>query len=50
MTEQSSSQKPTKRKGVLARLIEKLDKKLEEKAQQQPCCAKSKDQQKSSCC
>jgi hypothetical protein len=50
MTEQLSSNKPTKRKGFVARLIEKLDKKLEEKARQQPCCARSKDEQKSSCC
>ena len=50
MAEQASTQKSTTRKGWLARLIEKLDKKLEAKAQQQPCCAKSKDQQKSPCC
>ena len=50
MTEQSSGNTQPKRKGVLARLLEILDRKLEEKARQQPCCAKPKDKQKSSCC
>ena len=50
MTEQSSGNTPPKRKGVLARLLETLDRKLAEKAKTQPCCAKSKGPQKSSCC
>ncbi|MFC1576486.1 hypothetical protein ACFL3J_02310 [Candidatus Omnitrophota bacterium] len=39
-----------KKKGFLARLIEKLDKKMEEKAKAKPCCeSKSKDKDKPCC-
>lgn len=50
MAESSIGNKTPKRKGFVARFLERLDKKLEEKAQQQPCCAKPKDGRKSSCC
>lgn len=50
ITEQPSGNPQPKRKGLLARLLELLDKKLEEQARQQPCCGKPKDKQNSSCC
>lgn len=36
-----------KKKKFFARLIEKLDKKMEEKAKEKPCCSKEKGK---SCC
>ena len=46
----SIGNKTPKRKGIVARFLERLDKKMEEKARQQSCCAKPKDRSKSSCC
>jgi len=39
-----------KKKGFFARLMEKLDKKMEQKAKDTPCCGRSDDNQGSSCC
>lgn len=50
MAEQMSGAGQPKRKGWFARLVEKLDKKLQDKSQQQPCCAKPGDKPKSKCC
>ncbi len=42
--------KPEKKKGFFGKLIEKLDKKMEEKAKAKPCCdPKDKDKGKSCC-
>ncbi len=41
--------KQEKKKGFIARLIEKLDKKMEEKSKSAGCCSTSKDKG-SSCC
>ena len=41
-------EKTDKKKGFLAKLIEKLDKKMEEKAKVKPCC-NNKDKGKSCC-
>ncbi len=39
-----------KKKGFFARLMEKLDKKMEEKAKAKPCCdSREKDKGKSCC-
>jgi len=38
-----------KKKSFLAKLVEKLDKKMEEKAKTKPCCAKDKPRSKSCC-
>jgi len=44
------SNQEEKKKGFLARLIEKLDKKMEEKAKTKPCCEdKNKDKEKPCC-
>ena len=45
-----SEQKDPKKKGFLARLIEKLDKSLEAKAKKAPCCCKGDEKKGSSCC
>jgi len=37
------------KKGIFGRLMEKLDKKLEEKSKKTPCCGPNKDKG-SSCC
>ncbi len=39
---------PTKKKSFFGKLMEKLDKKMEEKAKTKPCCD-SKDKEKSCC-
>ena len=39
-----------KKKGLLAREMDKLDKKMEEKAKQAPCCSAQKDKKEDSCC
>ena len=42
--------KPEKKKNFFGRLIEKLDKKIEERAKEKPCCDnKDKDKGKSCC-
>ena len=38
-----------KKKGFLARLAEKLDRKMEEKAKETPCCGKKPAKGKSCC-
>ncbi len=38
------------KKGFIAKVIDKLDKKLEEKAKKTPCCDKSDKKGGSSCC
>lgn len=38
------------RKGFLARLVEKLDKKLEEKAKAKPCCDDKDKPKDEGCC
>ena len=40
---------PEKKKGFLAKLIKKLDKKMEEKAKAKPCCG-GKDKPKGGLC
>jgi len=48
----STENKPNKKKGFFGRMMEKLDKKLEEKSRKAPCCGNSsKNKEKgSSCC
>lgn len=41
--------KPKKKKGFFGKMIEKLDKKMEEKAKKSSCCGSDKDKG-SSCC
>jgi len=42
--------KPEKKKSFFGKLIEKLDKKMEEKTKTKPCCdSKDKDKGKSCC-
>lgn len=38
------------KKGFFARLLDKLDKKMEEKAKSSPCCCKSAQKKDKSCC
>ncbi len=38
-----------KKKGFIARIIEKLDKKMEKKAKTKPCCDKNRPSGKSCC-
>ena len=49
MCEQKCPQEP-KKKGFIQKWIDKLDKKMEEKARRAPCCGGSKDNEGSSCC
>ena len=39
-----------KKKGFFARLIEKLDKKMQECANSKPCCSVNDNSKKDSCC
>jgi len=39
-----------KKKSFISRLIDKLDKKMEEKAKKTPCCDSSAKKKGSSCC
>jgi len=39
-----------KKKSFIAVLLEKLDKKMEEKARSKPCCCKPNDKEGKSCC
>lgn len=38
------------KKGFISRLIDKLDKKMEEKAKEAPCCGSSAKKKSTSCC
>jgi len=50
MSEEPLDKKAPKRKSFFSRLIDKLDKKLEEKSKSKPCCCvKPQDKQKSPC-
>lgn len=40
----------TKKKGFLARLIEKLDKKMQEAAKSKTCCSGDDSSKENSCC
>lgn len=42
--------KKEKKKGFFGKLIEKLDKKLEEKSKEQSCCSPSDKKNGKSCC
>jgi len=42
--------KEGKKKSFFARLFDKLDKKMEEKAKSSPCCCKPSDKGDGSCC
>ena len=46
--EEEEMNKSEKKKSIFGKLIEKLDKKMEEKAKTEPCCD-SKDKGKSCC-
>jgi hypothetical protein len=48
MTEQVNQRE--KKKGFFGKLFKKIDKKLEEKAKQTPCCGGHEDKKGSSCC
>jgi len=39
-----------KKKGFFGKIVEKLDKKLEEKSRKAPCCSPGKDKEKGSAC
>jgi len=46
-----NSTKQEEKKGFFKRMMDKLDKKMEEKAKNAPCCSPGKDKEKgSSCC
>lgn len=47
--EKKESQKEEKKKGFFGRIMDKLDKKLEEKSKKSSCCGADKDKG-SSCC
>ena len=42
--------KPGNKKSFLGKLIEKLDKKMEQKAKEKPCCDKKTKGKGKSCC
>ena len=49
MDAKTKSMEQKKKKGFIARIMEKLDKKLEEKSKSSGCCSSSKNKG-SSCC
>lgn len=49
MNQTTQKQEPEKKKGFFARLFERLDKKLEEKAKDSGCCSSNKPKG-GSCC
>lgn len=50
MSKDTNNQQP-KKKGLIGRWIEKIDRKMEQRSKQSPCCAASTDKKKgSSCC
>lgn len=50
MEEKKSNQSPKEKKGFFSRLIEKLDKKMEEKARKSPCCLPQEKKDNKPCC
>ncbi len=50
MANNESNVKDGKKKSFFARLFDKLDKKMEEKAKSSPCCCKPSDKGDGSCC
>lgn len=49
MDKEPNSKKENKTKGFFARLVEKVDKKMEEKAKKNPCSCSPKDGNNSCC-
>jgi len=47
--EKQESKKEEKKKGIFGRMMEKLDKKIEEKSKKSPCCGSDKDKGPSCC-
>ncbi len=50
MIKKTEGEKINKVTGLFSRLLEKLDKKMEEKAKSQDCCCKPTGKGKNSCC
>jgi hypothetical protein len=50
MADKANNEKEAKKKGFFGKFFEKLDKKIEEKANASPCCCKPKDKDDRSCC
>lgn len=50
MADNKNNAKETKKKSFFARMFEKLDKKMEEKAKSGSCCCKPSDKKDGSCC
>jgi hypothetical protein len=50
MKENNENKKSGKVKTFFKGLVEKLDKKMEEKAKSKPCCYKPTDKENNSCC
>lgn len=50
MKKDAKVKKGPKFKAFFKRLVEKLDKKMEEKAKSKPCCCSSSNKGKDSCC
>ncbi|MBP7654464.1 hypothetical protein KA977_13645 [Candidatus Dependentiae bacterium] len=51
MSEKNQEKESKEKKGFLSKIIDKFDKKLEEKSKLQSCCCCSKDKDnKKSCC
>ncbi|MCX5687502.1 MAG: hypothetical protein NTV71_02500 [Candidatus Omnitrophica bacterium] len=50
MANNESNTKEGKKKSFFAKLFDRLDKKLEEKAKSESCCCKPSDKGDSSCC
>lgn len=50
MKENDNKAKENKKRSFFARLFDKLDKKMEEKAKSSPCCCKPSDKGGNSCC
>jgi len=50
MEEKAKESKPSRFKQFFAGLINKIDKKMEEKAKSSSCCCKPSDKENKSCC
>ena len=50
MKEKSEIKNEAKKKSFFAKVFEKLDKKMQEKAKSAPCCCKPRDKGDNSCC
>lgn len=50
MANNENNAKEPKKKSFFARLFDKLDKKMKEKAKSNPCCCKPSDKGGGSCC